>query len=67
MLDLIWAILTFPFRAIGWVVGLCGRMVGLAIGCALMVLGVAVCANGWLPVGIPLFAIGLLLTLRALG
>jgi hypothetical protein len=67
MLDLIWAILTFPFRAIGWVVALCGRVVALVIGFALMVAGVAVWANGWLPMGLPLFIIGLLLTLKAIG
>jgi hypothetical protein len=67
MLDLIWGILTFPFRAIGWVVGLFGRAIGLAIGFSLMVAGVALWANGWLPVGLPVFVIGLLLTLRALG
>ena len=67
LLDVIWAILTFPFRLIGWVVGICGRVVGLTIGFALMVLGVAICANSWLVAGIPVFVIGLLLTIKALG
>jgi len=67
LLDLIWAIFTFPFRVIGWVVGICGRVVGLTLGFALMVCGVALCANSWLPAGLPVFAIGLLLTIKALG
>ena len=67
MLDLIWGILTFPFRAIGWVVALFGRMVALVIGFVLMVAGVAIWAHGLLPVGLPVFVIGLLLTLKALG
>jgi hypothetical protein len=67
MLDLIWGVLTFPFRAIGWVVAFFGRVFALVMGFALMVVGVAVWANGWLPIGLPLFVIGLLLTLKAIG
>jgi hypothetical protein len=67
MLDAIWAILTFPFRLIGWFVALCGRAVGLVIGFALMVAGVGLCAQQWLPVGLPVLVIGLLLTAKAIG
>lgn len=67
MLEAIWFILTFPFRLVGWVVGLFGRMVGVVIGFALMVVGVALCASSWLIFGVPLFVIGLIITLRGLG
>lgn len=67
MLSALWSILTFPFRLIGWVVGLFGRLVGVAIGFALMVVGVALCAASWLVFGLPLFVVGLIMTLRSLG
>jgi hypothetical protein len=67
MLAALWSILTSPFRLVGWVVGLFGRLVGVALGFALMVVGVALCAASWLVVGLPLFVVGLLVTLRSLG
>lgn len=67
MIDAIWSILTLPFRLIGWVVAMLGRVVGLTLGFVLMMLGVAFWANSWMPLGIPLFIVGLLLTLRSLG
>lgn len=67
VLGTIWAILTFPFRLIGWVVDLLGRLSGLLIGFVLMVLGVALGASPLFMIGIPLFIIGLVMTLRCLG
>jgi hypothetical protein len=67
VLGTIWAILTFPFRVVGWVVDLLGRLSGLLIGFALMVLGAALGASPLFMIGIPLFIIGLVLTLRCLG
>jgi hypothetical protein len=67
MLGTIWAILTFPFRLVGWVVEFLGRLTGLLLGFALMVLGVALGASPLFMFGIPLFIVGLILTLRCLG
>lgn len=67
VLGTVWAILTFPFRLVAWVVDLLGRLTGLLIGFALMVLGVALGASPLFMFGIPLFIIGLIMTLRSLG
>jgi hypothetical protein len=66
MLGVLWSILTLPFRALGWAIDLVGRLVAVVIGFCLMVLGVALCASSLLPLGIPLFVIGLILALRSL-
>jgi hypothetical protein len=67
MLGTLWSVVLFPFRLIAWVVELLGRMLGLVLGFALMVLGIAFCSGSFLPLGIPFFLVGLLLTLRSLG
>jgi hypothetical protein len=67
VLGTVWAILTFPFRLVAWVVDLLGRLTGLLVGFALMVLGVALGAGPLFMFGIPLFIIGLIMTLRSLG
>jgi hypothetical protein len=67
MFHLIWAAVTLPFRILAWVVEILGRLVGLVLGFSLMVLGVALGAGSLFIFGIPLFLIGLLLTLRSLG
>ena len=67
MLGVIWTIVTLPVRLIVWVLDFLGRAIGLAIGFALMVLGVAVGAGPSLVLGVPIFVVGLLLTLRSLG
>ena len=67
MLGVIWTIVTLPIRLIAWVLDFLGRAIGLAIGFALMVLGVAVGAGPSLVLGVPIFIVGLLLTLRSLG
>jgi hypothetical protein len=67
MLGVLWSVLTFPFRLIGLVVELAGRAVGVSIGFVLMVVGVALCAAQWLPLGLPLFVVGLLVALKCLG
>ncbi len=67
MFAAIWSILTLPFRLIGWLVSVLGRVVGFVIGFAFMVVGIALSAGALFPFGIPLFIVGLLLTLRSLG
>jgi hypothetical protein len=67
VLGTVWSILTFPFRLVAWAVDMLGRMTGLILGFALMVLGVALGAGPFYMFGIPLFIIGLILTLRCLG
>jgi len=67
MLGTIWTILTLPIRIIVWVLDFLSRATGLTIGFALMVLGVAVGAGPSLILGVPIFVIGLILTLRCLG
>jgi hypothetical protein len=63
----IWAVLTLPFRLVVWVVEALGRLTGLAFGFVLMVVGVALWAGPLYLIGIPLFIVGLILTLRSLG
>ncbi len=67
MLGVIWTIVTLPIRILAWAGDLVGRLVGLAIGFALMVLGVAIGAGPSLILGVPVFVVGLILTLRSLG
>jgi hypothetical protein len=67
MLGALWSVFTLPFRLVGWVVEMLGRLVGVTIGFALMVCGVALCAAQLLILGLPLFVIGLLIALKCLG
>ncbi len=62
-----WWLLTLPFRLVGLLVALLGRMLGLGLGFALMVLGVALGAGSLYIVGIPVFIVGLILTVRSVG
>ena len=59
--------LTLPFRAIGWAIDGMGRLASLTLGFLLMVAGAALAAGPTMLVGAPLFLIGAVLTLRALG
>lgn len=67
MLRAVWSIFTLPFRLIAWAVELIGRSLGVVLGFALMVVGIAICSGSLLILGIPVFVIGLLVTLRCLG
>ena len=62
----LWSVVLFPFRLLIGAVELFGRLVALVLGFILMVLGVAVCAGPLIIVGIPLFVVGLIITMRAL-
>jgi hypothetical protein len=67
MLGALWSVVTLPFRLIAWIVELLGRFMGVVLGFVLMVLGIALCSGALLPLGVPVFIIGLLITLRSLG
>ena len=67
MLGALWSVLTLPFRLIAWVVEALGRVVGLILGFSMMVVGMALMAGPFLILGVPLFVVGLLLTLRSFG
>jgi hypothetical protein len=67
MLGALWWVVTLPFRLIGLALDLVGRAVGVGIGFVLMVVGVALCAAQWLPLGLPLFVVGLIVALKCLG
>lgn len=62
-----WGLATLPFRLTFGLFGLVGRLLALVVGFSLMVFGAALLAGPLVPVGIPLFAIGLLLSMRSLG
>ncbi len=68
MLGTLWSVITLPFRLIAYAVELLGRVTGVVVGFATMVIGVALCSSGSLAIlGLPLFLVGLFLTLRSLG
>ena len=61
-------VIAFPFRLIGKLIDLVGRAVVFVLGFVMMVLGVALSIPSvGRPLGIPLFIVGLVLVLRALG
>ena len=63
----IWAAVTLPFRLVFRGIEWLGRLTGLVIGFAVMVVGVALLAGSLYLIGVPVFLVGLLLTLRNLG
>jgi hypothetical protein len=67
VLRTIWTVITLPFRLVIWLVEMLGRLTGLVLGFVLMVVGMALMAGPFIILGVPLFIIGLLLTLRSLG
>jgi hypothetical protein len=66
MLSILWAVVSLPFRLVIGIIEVVGRLVGIALGFALMVVGVAFWAGPLFILGIPVFLVGLLLTLRCL-
>lgn len=67
VLRAIWSAVTLPFRLLFKVVELFGRLTAFILGFALMVVGVALWAGLSFLIGVPLFVVGLIVTLRALG
>ena len=62
-----WWVVTLPFRLVFGLMSLMGRMAGVAVGFPLMVVGMALGAGPFFLIGVPMFLVGLLLTLRCLG
>ena len=60
-------LITLPFRLVYGIIALLGRLTGIMLGFSLMVVGMALWAGPFFIIGIPLFIIGLLVTLRCLG
>lgn len=67
MIGSLWSLVTLPFRLIGTAVEWGGRLLGATSGFALMVGGVALCSGSLVILGVPVFVVGLVLTLRSLG
>ncbi len=67
MFSAIWMVVSLPFRLVGWVFHLLGRASALLLGFGLMVGGGVLSAGSLAWVGLPMFVVGLVLTLRALG
>lgn len=65
MLSILWSIITFPLRVLAWIVVQLGRLATMILGFILMVAGVAFSAGGINILGIPLFVVGLILTVKA--
>lgn len=65
-MNALWTVVTLPFRLVGWVVEMLGRVVGVVLGFGLMVVGMALCAASLFILGVPVFAIGLILALKSL-
>jgi hypothetical protein len=66
MLHAIWIILTLPFRVIAGTFALIGRTVLVTLGFLMMVGGVFASASAIYILGVPMFVVGLLATLRGL-
>lgn len=62
----IWFLITLPFRLVFWLVAWMGRLTATALGFSFMVVGIALWAGPLFFLGIPLFLVGLFLTLRSL-
>jgi hypothetical protein len=62
----VWFTVTLPFRLIFWIIAWMGRLTAVVLGFSLMVVGIALWAGPLFFIGIPLFVVGLVLTLRCL-
>ncbi len=62
----IWFMAALPFRLIFWIIAWMGRVTAVVLGFSLMVVGIALWAGPLFFIGIPLFLVGLVVTLRCL-
>lgn len=66
LLGTLWHVVTLPFRLVFWTIAWVGRLTAVLLGFSLMVVGMALWAGPLFFLGIPLFLVGLVLTLRCL-
>ena len=66
MIVAVWFLITLPFRLVFWLVAWMGRLTATVLGFSFMVVGIALWAGPLFFLGIPLFLVGLFLTLRSL-
>jgi hypothetical protein len=62
----LWYMVTAPIRLVFWTIAWVGRLTAVLLGFCLMVVGAALGAGPLFVVGIPLFLVGLVLTLKCL-
>jgi hypothetical protein len=66
VLSTLWYVITAPFRLVFWTLAWVGRVTAVLLGFCLMVVGIALGAGPLFFLGIPLFLVGLVLTLKCL-
>jgi hypothetical protein len=66
MIAALWFAVSLPFRLIFRIIAWLGRVTAVLLGFVLMVVGMALWAGPLFFVGIPLFLVGLVVTLRCL-
>jgi hypothetical protein len=66
VLSTLWYVITAPFRLVFWTIAWVGRVTAALLGFCLMVVGIALGAGPLFFLGIPLFLVGLVLTLKCL-
>jgi hypothetical protein len=67
VLGTIFSLCLLPFRLVFLMIAWVGRLAAIALGFCLMVVGIALWAGPLFFLGIPLFLVGLVLTLKSLG
>ena len=60
----LWFVVSLPFRLVFWIIAWMGRLTAVVLGFSLMVVGMALWAGPLFFIGIPVFLVGLVLTLR---
>jgi hypothetical protein len=66
LVGMLWYLVTLPFRLVFWTIAWVGRLTAIVVGFSLMVVGMALWAGPLFFLGIPIFLVGLVLTLRCL-
>jgi hypothetical protein len=66
LLGALWYVVTLPFRLVFWTIAWVGRLTAIVLGFSLMVVGMALWAGPLFFLGIPMFLVGLVLTMRCL-
>jgi hypothetical protein len=66
VLGTLWFVISAPFRLVFWTIAWVGRVTAILLGFCLMVIGIALGAGPLFFLGIPLFLVGLVLTLKCL-